>query len=150
MKATHNPNAADLDQPGMTPADLLRGAAHYLQRYGWTQHQFFDLVADTDGPFPPACTSGAIITGATGRCAASGICTLDADHDPDTIAAIRAMRYFADWLDGGYTPTDGFPASSIDVIGDWNDHHGRTLDEVVEALNDAADDWNHTLAGGAR
>ncbi len=156
MKATHNPttldpHTADTD-PAMTPAALLRGAALYLTRHGWTQHQLYDMVADTDGPFPPACASGAITTAAHGRCLASGICTLDDhDDDPNTVAALLAMRVFADWLDGGYTASEGFPASSIDVIGDWNDYDGRTLDEVVECLTDAADDYDRThAAGGAR
>ncbi|GAB1692785.1 hypothetical protein [Krasilnikovia sp. M28-CT-15] len=149
MKATHHPPTLD-HQPGTTPAVLLRGAAAYLTRHGWTQHQFFDLLADTCGPFPPACASGAIMTAAAGRCLAEGIGTLDPD-DPEARTALTAMRVFADWLDGGYVPAEGFPASAIDVIGDWNDHDGRTLDEVVECLIMAADDWDriHTT-GGAR
>jgi hypothetical protein len=149
MKATHQPPTLDHD-PGMTPADLLRGAAAYLRRYGWTQGEFYDLLADTDGPFPPACTSGAIITAAYGRCLATGICTLDGDEDPETVAAIAAMRVFAAYLDLEYTG-NGYDTSAIDVIGDWNDHDGRTLDEVIDTLMDAANDWetaHHT--GGAR
>jgi hypothetical protein len=149
MKATNHPPALD-HEPGMSPADLLRGAAVYLQRYGWTQGEFFDLLADTDGPFPAACTSGAITTAAHGRCIATGICTLDGDQDPETIAAIRAMRVLAGWLDLEYTG-NAYDTSAIDVIGDWNDHDGRTLDEVVECLADAADDWDRTHpTGGAR
>jgi hypothetical protein len=149
MKATHQPPTLD-HQPGTSPADLLRGAALYLTRHGWTQGQFFDLLADTDGPFMPACASGAIITAASGRCLPNGLLT-DDDQHPDALAAMRAMRVFADWIDGGYVPVDGFPASSIDVIGDWNDHDGRTLTEVIEALTDAADDWDRTHhTGGAR
>ncbi|MEV4283267.1 DUF6197 family protein [Actinoplanes xinjiangensis] len=139
----------DLD-PVMTPADLLRGAALYLQHHGWTRHQFYDLTADTDGPFPPACTSGAIMTAATGRCPANGMCTLD-DENSATIDVIRAMRVFAAWVDLEYSPTNGYGTSAIDVIGDWNDYDGRTLDEVLETLTDAADNWDgihHT--GGAR
>jgi hypothetical protein len=150
MKATHNLLILD-DDTGMTPADLLRGAALYLKTHGWTQHQFFDLLADTDGPFPPACASGAIMTATTGRCIAENMCTLDGNENPETVAAISAMRVFADWLDGGYVPVEGFPASSIDVIGDWNDYDGRTLDEVVECLTDAANDWETAHpTGGAR
>jgi hypothetical protein len=149
MKATHQPPTLD-HEPGTSPADLLRGAALYLKRHGWTRGQFFDLLADTDGPFMPACASGAIITAASGRCLPNGLLT-DDDQDPDAVAAMRAMRVFADWIDGGYVPVDGFPVSSIDVIGDWNDHDGRTLTEVIEALTDAADDWDRTHpTGGAR
>jgi hypothetical protein len=149
MKATHKPPTLDNDT-GMTPADLLRGAAVYLRRYGFTQGEFFDLLADTDGPFPPACASGAIITAAHGRCPATGILTLDGDDTPETLAAIRAMRVFAAFLDLEYTGNP-YDTSAIDVIGDWNDHDGRTLDEVVECLTDAADDWDRVHhAGGAR
>ncbi|GIE90884.1 DUF6197 family protein [Actinoplanes regularis] len=150
MKATHQPTTTPTTDPER-PSTLLRGAADYLSTHGWTQHQFYDLTADTKGPFPPACTSGAIMTAATGRCLASGICTLDGDENPETLTAMRAMRFFADWIDGGYIPAEGYPASSIDVIGDWNDYDGRTLDEVIECLTDAANDWettNHT--GGTR
>jgi hypothetical protein len=155
MKATHQPPTLD-NEPGMTPADLLRGAAGYLRRYGWTQGEFYDLLADTDGPFPPACTSGAIITAAYGRCVATGICTLDGDEDPETVAAIRAMRVFAAYLDPDYAACaveqpHACDRSAIDVIGDWNDHDGRTLTEVVEVLTDAADEWDRTHhTGGAR
>jgi hypothetical protein len=98
----------------------------------------------------PACASGAIITAASGRCLPNGLLT-DDDQHPDAVVAMRAMRVFADWIDGGYVPVDGFPASSIDVIGDWNDHDGRTLTEVIEALTDAADDWQAAHpTGGAR
>jgi hypothetical protein len=149
MKATHQPPTHD-HEAGMAPADLLRGAALYLRRHGWTQGEFFDLLADTDSPFPPACTSGAIITAAYGRCLATGICTLDGDQDPETVAAIAAMRVFAAYLDLEYTGT-GYDTSAIDVIGDWNDHDGRTLDEVIEALTDAANDWQAAHpTGGAR
>ena len=149
MKATHRPPTLDHDT-GITPADLLRGAALYLTRHGWTQGQFFDLLADTDGPFPPACSSGAIITAACGRCLSDSVFADDQD-DPDITAALRAMRAFADYLNGGYIPLDEYPVSAIDIIGDWNDHDGRTLTEVIEALTDAADDWDRTHhTGGAR
>jgi hypothetical protein len=150
MKPTQTPTTAPASD-SMLPSALLRGAALYLFWHGWTQHQFYDMVADTNGPFPPACASGAIMSAATGKCLASGMCFLDDDADPEIIATMQAMRQFADWIDGGYVPTEGFPASSIDVIGDWNDHDGRTVGEVIEALTDAADEWDrihHT--GGAR
>ncbi|GIF04691.1 DUF6197 family protein [Actinoplanes siamensis] len=151
MKPTRQPTTSSDIDPVITPAALLRAAAVYLQHHGWTQHQFYDLIADTTGPFPPACASGAIMTAATGRCLASGICTLDGDEDPDTITAIRALRVFAAWLDLEYTPVGYYETSAIDVIGDWNDYAGRTFDEVIETLTDAADDWDRThLTGGAR
>jgi hypothetical protein len=149
MKATHQPTITPASDP-MRPSTLLRGAAIYLGTHGWTQHQFYDLLADTDAPFPPACASGAIMTAITGSCIAEGMCTLDADENPDTVDVIRAMRVFAAFLDVEYTG-NAYDTSAIDVIGDWNDYDGRTLDEVVECLTDAADDYDraHTT-GGAR
>jgi hypothetical protein len=148
MKATHeHPDPAPDTRP--TPAELLHGAARYLRLHGWTTGQFYDLTGGNSDAFPPACTAGAITIAAYGRCIAAGICTLDepeTEHDD----AMRAMRYLADYLDGGYAPNDGCNPSSIDVIGDWNDHTGRTLDEVVEALTDAANTWTAAHTGGTR
>ena len=75
----------------------------------------------------------------------------DEESLPETIAAIRAMRVFAAWIDLEYTPANGYGTSAIDVIGDWNDYSGRTLDEVLDALTDAADNWDGIhCPGGAR
>jgi hypothetical protein len=148
MKATHTLPTLD-QEPDVTPADLLRGAAHYLRRYGHTQGQFFEMLAEGDGPFMSACASGAIMTAATGRCISSftGDCT-HCDEDSEHAKGIRAMRVFAAFLDTEYPTSD---TSAIDVIGDWNDDHGRTLSEVVQALTDAADDWDRAHpTGGAR
>jgi hypothetical protein len=142
MKATHNPPTTT-DEPGMTPAVLLRGAALYLQTHGWTQGELFDYL--TEAAFPPACTIGAVNIAGYGRC----ILTADDDtDDTDGWAVIRALRVFAATIDVDYDP---LTSSAIDAIGDWNDHDGRTLDEVVECLTTAADDWQaaHTT-GGAR
>jgi hypothetical protein len=152
MKATHEPAPTASDP--MRPSTLLRGAAIYLGTHGWTKHQFYDLVADTDGPFPPACTSGAIITAATGRCPVNGIFTdptlRDDDNPNDLDAAIIAMRVFASWIDLEYKPLN-FTISAIDVIGDWNDHDERTLTDVIQTLMDAANDWDAAHStGGAR
>ena len=152
MKATHQSPTLD-DEPGMTPADLLRGAAVYLKRHGWTKGQFFEQLADTDGPFVPACASGAIMTVAHGQCVPNGIIRYDETTDPNAAAAARAMRVFANWLDSDYISdsVEVLPVSYLDVIGDWNDDKGRTLDEVVQALTDAADDWDRAHpTGGAR
>jgi hypothetical protein len=148
MKATHSPTIAPVSDP-MRPSALLRGAALYLGTHGWTQHQFYDLVADTNGPFPPACASGAIMTAATGKCLATGMCGCYDDNDnAETVAIVRALRVFAAFLDPDYSTAD---ASAIDVIGDWNDHDGRNRGEVIETLMDAANDWENTHhTGGAR
>jgi hypothetical protein len=151
MKATHRPPLDTTPQLEFTPAELLRGAAFYLGRHGWTQHQFYDMFADTDGPFPPACASGAIMSAASGRCLGDGTCTIDGGENPETIYAVRAMRVLASWVDLDFTASSYLDTSAIDVIGDWNDDDSRTVGDVIEALQDAADDWDRLHStGGAR
>jgi hypothetical protein len=147
MKATHNPPILELDT-GTTPADLLRGAALYLNRHGWLQGDFFDLLAEAN--FPPACSLGAINIAAHGR----PILGCDSTADDElTDSAIRATRVLAAYLYPEYETVDTFAyqVSAIDIVSGWNDEDGRTLTEVIETLTDAADDWNraHTT-GGAR
>ena len=68
MKATQNPPTAEV-----TPAVILRGAATYIARYGWTQGTYYADQAAPDGmsvepnPTPPACAMGAIAMAAFGR-----------------------------------------------------------------------------------
>src|SRR4051812_6352319 len=69
MHRTHNPTApaADTDDPSVvTPADILRGAARYLQLHGWIQHAYYG--GDDTAAFPPACADGAIGMAAYGYC----------------------------------------------------------------------------------
>ncbi|MEU7908983.1 hypothetical protein [Actinoplanes sp. NPDC049118] len=148
MKATHTPPILDLDT-GMTPADLLRGAARYLFMHGWKQGDFFDLLSDK--PFPPACSLGAINICAHGR---PILCSDDESQDADTDAAITAMRVLAAYLDPDYSTTVdifAYMTSAIDIVSGWNDEDDRTIGEVIETLTDAADNWDraHTT-GGAR
>jgi hypothetical protein len=130
----------------MTPAVLLRGAALYLERHGWTKGEIF-ANSDTERPFPAACTIGAINVTAHGRPVLS---STDGADDDLTDSAIRAMRVFAAWLDPDYD--FGFNSTSaIDILGDWNDHDDRTAQEVIEALRDAANEWDGIHpTGGAR
>jgi hypothetical protein len=141
MQATHQPPTTDTSAARTSPAELLRGAARYLRRHGWTQGEFFDLL--TEQPFPPACTLGAISIAASGRCLADPFTTLD---DPASDDAIRAARILAAYLDPDADPW----TSAIDIIGDWNDHDTRTLDDVIDALHTAADEYVVLPAGGAR
>ncbi len=148
MKATHE-RPAPIADTRPTPAELLRGAATYLRLHGWTTGQFYDLTGGTSDAFPPACAAGAITIAAYGRCIASGICTLD-EPEPEHYDAMRAMRVLAEYLDGRPAEDESFPPSSIDVIGDWNDHPGRTLDDVLDALNTAANDNAAATTGSTR
>ena len=144
MKATHNPPILDLDT-GMTPADLLRAAAHYLNRYGWMRGEFFDLLADV--AFPRACALGAINICAHGR---PILCSDDGSQDADSDAAITAMRILAAWLDVDYA-NGNTAVSAIDIVSGFNDDPDTTDTDAINALTEAADDWDraHTT-GGAR
>ncbi|GGQ86744.1 DUF6197 family protein [Couchioplanes azureus] len=147
MKATHHPLAVPdtTTNTAVTPAVLLRCAALYLQTHGWTQGEVFDYLAQDS--FPPACAIGAINAAAYGRCilTATDDTTL---FDHDAWGVMSALRMFAACLDPDYDP---FQTSAIDVIGQWNDAEHRTRDEVIQALNEAADDWDAAhSAGGAR
>jgi hypothetical protein len=145
MKATHHPLIPDVDTTGMTPAELLRGAALYLTRHGWLQGDFFDLL--DQAAFPPACAMGAINICAHGR---PILGSDDGADDAHTDAAITAMRVLAASLDVDYASGDT-SVSAIDIVSGWNDDHSRTLDEVITALTDAADDWDRTHhTGGTR
>ncbi len=144
MKATHNLPALDHDM-SVTPADLLRGAALYLRRHGRITGEFFDLVADA--AFPPACTLGAINICAHGR---PILCSDDGTQDADTDAAITAARLLAASLDSDYA-TGNTAVSAIDIIAGFNDDPDTTDDDAINALTEAADDYDraHTT-GGAR
>ena len=151
MKATHNPlqQAArhlqfpDTADPALTPGLLLRCAAHYLTAYGRTVGEFFDLLSDQ--PWPPACATGAINIAAHGKAI---LCADDQAEDAVTDAAIAAIRVFAASLDVDYANGDT-STSAIDIIAFFNDHPNTTTAQVVQALTDAADDWDRLHPGGA-
>ena len=142
MKATHNPPILDHDT-ATTPADLLRGAALYLRRHGRITGEFFDLLTDT--AFPPACTLGAINICAHGR---PILCSDDGSQDADTDAAITAARVLAASLDSDYA-TGNTAVSAIDIIAGFNDDPDTTDDDAINALTEAADDYDraHTTGG---
>ena len=58
MHRTQNPtcSAADTADPSVvTPADILRGAADYLEAHGWTQKVYYVL---RKGYAPPGAGTG--------------------------------------------------------------------------------------------
>jgi hypothetical protein len=140
------PASAD---PALTPSLLLRSAATYIDTYGWTVGEFF-ANSDEGRPFPAACSLGAINICAHGR----PILYSDDDaQDDDTDAAIVAMRVFAAYLDPDYGNPDPYhgTTSAIDIVSGFNDYDGRTINDVIDALNAAADEWDRLHpAGGAR
>jgi hypothetical protein len=146
-------SAADLDDttPIVTPADVLRGAARYLELHGWIKSSYY---GDTSIPFPPACADGAI-----GMAAFGGVTTCPGRQgdNPDFRDYNRAYHYFRDYLDQrGWKPLcdpwcgleDGdclCNTSADDIVFLWNDDDQTIAEDVVRALCNAADeyDWQH-------
>ncbi len=124
-----NPTQNQPAEVSVTPADLLRGAALYLQRHGWTQRAYFDLPADGCGPTPPACAQGAIAIAVYGE-------ALPSPYDVD-----RRERW--DYLRRSVVHD---PESDLSASG-WNDEPDRTAGQVIAALRAAAHDWDHTHGG---
>src|SRR4051794_37815070 len=100
-----------------TPAQVLRDAALYLQRHGWTQGLYFEPVDGTD--FPLACAMGAVRMAVFG---ATGHPTDSVGHDhPDAVLINRTYRQLAGHLDPVGALVDDFDYFATDRIGDWND-----------------------------
>jgi hypothetical protein len=125
-----------------TPATVLRNAAEYIWRHGWTQEQFYDRETESGEFFPPACAVGAIRLAVFGE---PVDLMYDAD-DPDTKPEVLAMadevheaqHALCARLRSDYTRDD---CASMDTIAVWNDDPRRTLGDVIHTLNLAADDW---------
>lgn len=143
MKATHQPPT----DPQLTPADVLRMAALYLRRHGWLQGSYYST--DADSPTPSACLVGAVgITCAGRRLEYPG--QLDRT---DEATYRQALAVVVDYLDS-YQPIcavdeDGFFLQEHISPYSWNDDPGRTAEDVITALEAAADEWDrlHTKGG---
>ncbi|MBQ0902656.1 hypothetical protein [Micromonospora sp. U21] len=142
MKATQNPPTA----APVTPADLLRMAALYLRRHGWHQGTYY--AHTTDNPTPPACAAGAIGIACTGH---------TVEHfshlDPDTLADyLAALGVFVDYLDTTapvfFIDEDGYLLDEYTSPYSWNDDPARTAEQVVAALEAAADEWDRLRTQG--
>jgi hypothetical protein len=156
MHRTQNPTApaADTDNgPVVTPADVLHGAARYLELHGWTNSQYYHH--GTESTFPPACVDGAIAMAAFGHTPSLPLPTIT----DDPVACVDFYRA-ADWLlnhltiEGLTTTFDRLThrcaAGCLDCheLGDlfrWNDQPGQTSETVIATLRSAADeyDWQH-------
>ena len=146
MHRTQNPTAraADTDNPAVvTPALILRGAATYLDRHGWTQGRHY---SGTD-PFPPADAVGAIAMAAHGQ-RSNDIFVTDASDDA-TRDFRRAVDAFCDYL-SRYEPTctlSADPGTDLDIElcpYIWNDALALTAQHVTRALRAAANDYDRT------
>jgi hypothetical protein len=143
MKATHNPPTA----VQVTPADLLRMAALYLRRHGWHQGTYY--AKNTHTLTPPACAAGAIGIACAGH---------RVEHfsqlDGDTLADyLTALAVFVDYLDA-FAPVfhvdeDGHLLDEHTSPYSWNDDPARTAEQVITALEKAADEWDRLhMQGG--
>lgn len=114
--------------PLRPPAELLRSAADYLERHGWTQGNHYGNPNGTGRP--PACALGALIYEAA--------IFRRADHYPEIRAAGEALRAYLTGrlIDNG----DYWRASEAlaNEITTWNDHPTRTGREVIATLRAAA------------
>ena len=151
MHRTQNPtrSAADTADPSVvTPADILRGAADYLETHGWTQQVYYGgAAADV---FPPACADGAIGMAAYGYCS---VVPCDNTTDPGYRDYNRAIDYMANYLHaiGAAAPIDpiGDGNEVIEFSPDhlaWNDTTGQSAESVIATLRAAADDYDRTHA----
>jgi hypothetical protein len=120
-----------------TPADLLRGAALYLERHGWTRDNYF---AHHDRPTPPACVLGALAMAVYGQA------TDDPYSGVNDLAANRMFCRVADYLDCHVALAT---AGVLDSVVLWNDDESRTAEQVIAALREAAAIWDRQHPGGA-
>ena len=126
----------------VTPADILRGAARYLEIHGWTQGSFYDLshnkAAAAARPFPPACVTGAIGMAAHGtRIESPTTCS---------VATARDFRVAFHYLSGYLTDHDLIFIDPDEIDGDspfcWNDDADQSAETVIATLRAAADDYD--------
>jgi hypothetical protein len=100
-----------------TPDEVLNTAADLLERDGWTQKRMYD-----DGT---RCMVGAML------CAATGIESYVrmSDFTEDQLNVYQEGRQTVVELLGSF------------MLTGWNDTPGRTQEEVVQVLRDAAVKW---------
>jgi hypothetical protein len=132
----------------ITPADILRGAACYLELHGWIQGNYYQPV--TTDPFPAACGVGAI------SMAAFGVLTyapfnLPFEERRDFHRALDAVTDYLRRTDPQSDDPDGHELADDDEYSPyaWNDSPGRTAEQVITTLRGAADDydWTHATEG---
>ncbi|GAB1643852.1 hypothetical protein [Krasilnikovia sp. MM14-A1259] len=143
MHRTENPTgpAADTDEnTTVTPATTLRGAARYLTTYGWATDDYYAFIATDTTQLPPCCALGAIGMAAYGRRTEDPFACIDPALRGDFTDAVDVLTEYltltvasTDWVNGGVAEID---------VAVWNDEHGRTAEQVIAALNAAADDYD--------
>lgn len=105
-----------------TVSQVLSGAADYIDKHGWVQGQ----MQDTKGR---CCAVGAIAVAAS-------------EVSEENVWAIRSdaeNRLARTLVDEETLSIAGDVLGRFDLIVRWNDESGRTKDEVVQALRQAAE-----------
>ncbi|MGW4679120.1 DUF6197 family protein [Micromonospora taraxaci] len=140
QKPTHTPAAlADL-----TPADILRCAARYLELRGWHKGTYY-APSTADNPFPPACTVGAIGLACFGETDPPM-----AYNRPEWPLYLRTQRYLVDYLDRADAVQTHDGDLIVTLLFDWNDEADRDEADVIANLRDTADDYDRRTHGGTR
>lgn len=137
-------SAADTDDtPVVTPADILRGAATYLELHGWFQGDYYATftggIAVSAEPFPAADVAGALGMAAHGEL--HDVPFLAGPNKTDCHNAYQWLSaYLAD--QGEITPPEG---DGPHHMSKWNDHDNQSAEHVIAVLRAAADqyDWQH-------
>lgn len=133
MQPTQNPVT-----PAVTVATTWRCAAAYLARHGWVQGSYFDQTATC---FTPA----ACLVGALGMVCYGGPVEAPAQmfDDPAFDEFEAALTHLEEFLLFEYEVLSAY---------EFNDANGRTAEQVITALREAADDWEdrHDPAGSER
>jgi hypothetical protein len=143
MNRTETELAAVTADP--TPADLLRGAATYLETHGWHQGALYDRRGDS--ATPPACALGALYLVLYGDPDTAETLGYDVALSRVGWDAVRLLS--AQVVDtSGCDPDDRFSEEGTE-IGDWNDEDSRTITDVTTALREAADEWDRIHGGAA-
>lgn len=128
----------------MKPSEILDSAANIILRDGWAQGAYFKEEAcfgihaqQTANKTAPCCQDGAISRATWGWAWMGGNPNVHRERTPETTRArARANRFMKEYIRStGWTDDSYVGVSAIA----WNDHPGRTREEVVEAFRRAAD-----------
>jgi hypothetical protein len=125
MQPTH----VQVTDTTVTPARTLRTAGLYLSEYGWVQGSYYDQAASVFTP--AACMVGAIAMVCYGGPVEAPAQHFNAPEFGDFEAALAFLdRYLV-----------GTTARAVECAYAYNDAPGRSREQVIKALDAAADAW---------
>lgn len=147
MNPTQNLDITASALADLTPADILRCAARYLELHGWVP-TFYPPTAAR--PFPPAdvfCAIRLAICGYHNADLSDGSDESRAKFDLEADAMCVLGEYLfqqtpnADLYYSNEEYSDGFISPDA-----WEEQPGRNAEQVIAALRAAADDYDWTHA----